>query len=151
MIQYLGCIVRFAIQRVMDQDTIPLVAETRRLSHRSMLNAKRTDARRVSGNNIFHYVNMRILTFLTFVVAIAIMIGMDIFLFSEDVLYGIGGIIGILGFFIAYSISGDMIIAPRDYWRLSSWQVFRKKFGYGMGAYVMITFIASGVLAAIFN
>ena len=94
---------------------------------------------------------MRILTFLTFVVAIAIMIGMDIFLFSEDVLYGIGGIIGILGFFIAYSISGDMIIAPRDYWRLSSWQVFRKKFGYGMGAYVMVTFIASGVLAAIFN
>lgn len=94
---------------------------------------------------------MRILTFLTFVVAIAIMIGMDIFLFSEDVLYGIGGIIGILGFFIAYSISGDMIIAPRDYWRLSSWQVFRKKFGYGVGAYVMVTFLSSGLLAAIFN
>lgn len=94
---------------------------------------------------------MRILTFLTFVVAIAIMIGMDIFLFSEDVLYGIGGIIGILGFVIAYSISGDMIIAPRDYWRLSSWQVFRKKFGYGVGAYVMVTFLSSGVLAAIFN
>ena len=94
---------------------------------------------------------MRILTFLTFVIAIAIMIGMDIFLFSEDVLYGIGGIIGILGFFIAYSISGDMIIAPRDYWRLSSWQVFRKKFGYGVGAYVMVTFLSSGVLAAIFN
>ena len=79
------------------------------------------------------------------------MIGMDIFLLSEDVLYGIGGIIGILGFVIAYSISGDMIIAPRDYWRLSSWQVFRKKFGYGVGAYVMVTFLSSGVLAAIFN
>mgnify|MGYP003500944464 FL=1 len=94
---------------------------------------------------------MRILTFLTFVISIIFMVGMDIFLFLEDVLYGIGGIIGILGFVIAYSISGDMIIAPRDYWRLSSWQVFRKKFGYGMGAYVMVTFIASGVLAAIFN
>ena len=94
---------------------------------------------------------MRILTFLTFVIAMAAMIGMDIFLFSEDELYGLGGIIGILGFFIAYSISGDMVIAPRDYWRLSSWQVFRKKFGYGMGAYIMVTFIASGVLAAIFN
>ena len=79
------------------------------------------------------------------------MVAMDIFLFSEDVLYGIGGIIGILGFVIAYSISGDMIIAPRDYWRLSSWQVFRKKFGYGVGAYVMVTFLSSGVLAAIFN
>ena len=94
---------------------------------------------------------MRILTFLTFVIAMAFMVGMDIFLFSEDVLYGIGGIIGIVGFFIAYSISGDMIVAPRDYWRLSSWQVFRKKFGYGMSTYVMVTFIASGVLAAIFN
>ena len=94
---------------------------------------------------------MRVLTFLTFVIAITCMVGMDIFLFSEDVLYGVGGSIGLLGFFIAYSISGDMIVAPRDYWRLSSWQVFRKKFGYGMGAYVMVTFIASGVLAAFFN
>lgn len=76
---------------------------------------------------------------------------MEVFLFSEDVLYGIGGVIGIVGFFIAYSISGDMIVAPRDYWRLSSWQVFRKKFGYGMSTYVMVTFIASGILAAIFN
>ena len=91
---------------------------------------------------------MKILTFLTFVIAITIMAGMEVFLFSEDVLYGIGGIIGILGFVIAYSISGDMIIAPRDYWRLSSWQVFRKKFGYGMGAYVLVTFIASAVLEA---
>lgn len=91
---------------------------------------------------------MRVLTFLTFVIAMAAMIGMDIFLFSEDELYGLGGIIGILGFFIAYSISGDMVIAPRDYWRLSSWQVFRKKFGYGMGAYVLVTFIASAVLEA---
>jgi hypothetical protein len=91
---------------------------------------------------------MRVLTFLTFVIAMAAMIGMDIFLFSEDELYGLGGIIGILGFFIAYSISGVMVIAPRDYWRLSSWEVFRKKFGYGMGAYVLVTFIASAVLEA---
>ena len=91
---------------------------------------------------------MRILTFLTFVIAITFMVGMDIFLFSEDILYGIGGIIGIIGFFIAYSISGDMVVAPRDYWRLSSWEVFKKKFGYGMGAYVMVTFIASAVLEA---
>ena len=91
---------------------------------------------------------MRVLTFLTFFIAMAAMIGMDIFLFSEDELYGLGGIIGILGFFIAYSISGDMVIAPRDYWRLSSWEVFRKKFGYGMGAYVLVTFIASAVLEA---
>ena len=74
------------------------------------------------------------------------MVAMDIFLFSEDVLYGIGGIIGIIGFFIAYSISGDMIIAPRDYWRLSSWQVFRKKFGYGMCTYILVTFVSAAIM-----
>ena len=89
---------------------------------------------------------MRVLTFLTFVIAMIFMVAMDIFLFSEDVLYGIGGIIGIIGFFIAYSISGDMIIAPRDYWRLSSWQVFRKKFGYGMCTYILVTFVSAAIL-----
>lgn len=74
------------------------------------------------------------------------MVAMDIFLFSEDVLYGIGGIIGIIGFFIAYSISGDMIIAPRDYWRLSSWQVFRKKFGYGISTYILVTFVSAAIM-----
>lgn len=89
---------------------------------------------------------MRVLTFLTFVIAMTFMVAMDIFLFSEDVLYGIGGIIGIIGFFIAYSISGDMIIAPRDYWRLSSWQVFRKKFGYGMCTYILVTFVSAAIM-----
>jgi hypothetical protein len=79
------------------------------------------------------------------------MVGMDIFLFSEDVLYGIGGVIGIIGFFIAYSISGDMIVAPREYWRLSSWQVFRKKFGYGISAYLLVTLIVAAALSAIFS
>ena len=94
---------------------------------------------------------MRVLTFLTFVIAMAAMIGMDIFLFSEDELYGLGGIIGIIGFFIAYSISGDMIISPRDYWSLSSWQVFRKKFGYGMSTYILVTFISAAILQVIFG
>ena len=89
---------------------------------------------------------MRVLTFLTFVIAMIFMVVMDIFLFSEDVLYGIGGIIGIIGFFIAYSISGDMIIAPRDYWRLSSWQLFRKKFGYGMCTYILVTFVSAAIM-----
>lgn len=89
---------------------------------------------------------MRVLTFLTFLIAMIFMVAMDIFLFSEDVLYGIGGIIGIIGFFIAYSISGDMIIAPRDYWRLSSWQVFRKKFGYGMCTYILVTFVSAAIM-----
>lgn len=94
---------------------------------------------------------MRILTFLSFILAITLMIAMDIFLLMEDVHYGIGGIAGTIGFFVAYSISGDMIIAPRDYWRLSSWQVFRKKFGYGISAYLLVTLIVAAALSAIFS
>ena len=91
------------------------------------------------------------MTFLISVIAMIFMVAMDIFLFSEDVLYGIGGIIGIIGFFIAYSISGYMIIAPRDYWRLSSWQVFRKKFGYGMSTYILVTFVSAAILQVMFG
>lgn len=94
---------------------------------------------------------MRVLVFLTFLIAMIFMIGLDIVLFMEDPLYGIGGIIGIIGFFVAYSISGDMIVAPRDYWRLSSWEVFKKKFGYGFSAFMLVALIASAVLSAIFN
>lgn len=91
---------------------------------------------------------MRVLTFLTFILALIFMVGLDIILFMENALYGIGGIIGIVGFFIAYSISGDMIIAPKDYWRLSNWEVFKKKFGYGFSAFILVTFISAALMGA---
>ena len=77
------------------------------------------------------------------------MLGLDVVLWIENPLYGIGGIVGIVAYFIAYSISGDMIIAPRDFWRLSNWQVFKKKMGYAFSAYLIVTLIVSGVLTAI--
>ena len=79
------------------------------------------------------------------------MLGLDVVLWMEEPLYGIGGIVGIVAHFIAYSISGDMIIAPRDFWRLSSWQVFKKKMGYAFSAYLIVTLVTAGVLGAIFS
>lgn len=79
------------------------------------------------------------------------MLGVGFTLWTENPLYGVGGLVGIVAFFIAYAISGDMIIAPRDFWRLSSWQVFRKKLGYAITAYVIVTFVAVGVLDAFFG
>ena len=79
------------------------------------------------------------------------MLGLDFVLLTEDPLYGIGGLIGIVAYFIAYAISGDMIIAPRDFWRLSSWQVFKKKLGYAFTAYLIVTLVAAGLLAAFFS
>ena len=94
---------------------------------------------------------MRVLVFLSFILAIAFMLVLDVVLWLENPLYGIGGIVGFVAYFIAYSISGDMIIAPRDFWRLSSWQVFKKKMGYAFSAYLIVTLVAAGVLSAVFN
>ena len=94
---------------------------------------------------------MKVLVYISFALAIAFMLAMDVVMWTEHVLYGIGGLIGMLGFFVAYSISGDMIIAPRDFWRFSSWQVFKKKMGYAFGVYLVVTLVAAGVLASIFG
>lgn len=103
-------------------------------------------------NKVSNFISiMVILIFLSFLVAIAFMVGLDIVLFMEDTLYGIGGIIGMLGFFIAYAISVDMIIAPRDFWFQSSWQIFCKKMGYAFTTYLIVTLIAAGILVVFFG
>ena len=79
------------------------------------------------------------------------MLGLDVVLWMEEPVYGIAGLVGFIAYFIAYSISGDMIIAPRDFWRLSSWQVFKKKMGYAFSAYLIVTLVAAGVFGAIFS
>lgn len=94
---------------------------------------------------------MRVLVFLSFILAIAFMLCLDVVFWMEDPLYGIGGLVGVIVYFIAYAISGDMIVAPRDFWRLSSWQVFKKKMGYAFLAYLIATLVVSGVLGVFFN
>lgn len=94
---------------------------------------------------------MRVLVFLSFILAIAFMLGLDVVLWMEDPLYGIGGLVGVIAYFVAYAISGDMIIAPRDFWRLSSWQVFKKKMGYAFSAYLIAALVVSGALGAFLN
>lgn len=79
------------------------------------------------------------------------MLGLDVVLWMEEPMYGIAGLVGFIAYFIAYAISGDMIIAPRDFWKLSSWQVFKKKMGYAFSAYLIVTLVASGVLCAVFS
>lgn len=78
------------------------------------------------------------------------MLGIDVVLWIENPLYGIGGIVGVIAYFIAYAISGDMIIAPRDFWKLSSWQIFKKKVGYAFSTYLIVTLVAAGILGAVY-
>lgn len=92
---------------------------------------------------------MRVLSFFAMLLAIAFIVGMDVLLFSADVSYGIGGIIGIIGYFIAYAISVDMTLSPSDFWFQSSWEIFKKKMGYALGTYILTTLVAAGVIATI--
>ena len=48
------------------------------------------------------------------------MLGLDVVLGMEEPVYGIAGLVGFIAYFIAYSISGDMIIAPRETKQLAS-------------------------------
>ena len=65
-------------------------------------------------------------------------LGMNVMMLSAICLYlwtvswcwGLGGIAGIIGFFIGYWISPAMTIARRDYWRLPEYAVFKKKIAY---------------------
>ena len=93
---------------------------------------------------------MQILVIISFIFSVAFMLGLDVVLWIENPLYGIGGIVGVIAYFIAYSISGDMIIAPRDFWKLSSWQIFKKKIGYAFSTYLIVTLVAAGILGAVY-
>ena len=94
---------------------------------------------------------MRVLSFLLLTFQILLMVGLDIVLFNYNTYYGFGGIIGIIAYFIAYAISVDMAIAPRDFWFQSSWGIFKKKVGYAFSAYLIVTLLAASILGACFN
>lgn len=49
-------------------------------------------------------------------------------------------------FFFGYSVSQGMTIAPRDFWRLPQYAIFRKKLVYGNSAGGSVTAIVAIVL-----
>lgn len=73
----------------------------------------------------------RIIKSLVLILNILCWIIVDIYLWSLAWSWGISGIVGIVGFFIGYSSSHFMEIAPRDHYRMSGYEVFKKKLIYG--------------------
>ena len=73
----------------------------------------------------------------------------DIYLWAFSWCLGVGGLLGLIGFFVGYCISGGMIIAPRDYWRLPDYEVFKKKMRYGNSIAGSVTAISAFVLFVI--
>ena len=70
----------------------------------------------------------------------------DIYLWTLSWCCGLGGIVGLIGFFGGYSVSKGMTIAPRDYWRLPNYEIFKKKLVYANSIMGSVTATASIIL-----
>lgn len=70
----------------------------------------------------------------------------DIYLWTVSWCCGIGGLVGMAAFLFGYSVSQGMTIAPRDFWRLPQYAIFRKKLVYGNSAGGSVTAIVAIVL-----
>lgn len=90
-----------------------------------------------------------IIKYFIFCANILFLIIADIVLWAVSATCGIGGIIGIIGFFIGYSISGGMTIAPRDYWRFPEYTVFKKKLAYANSIAIITSLLASYIISGI--
>ena len=80
-----------------------------------------------------------------------LLIILDLVLWDTSWMFGLGGIIGIAGFFVGYAISVDMSIAPRDFWRFPKYEIFKKKIVYGNSIAVATCFIATAIIYWIWN
>lgn len=92
---------------------------------------------------------MRFIQLVVFCGNVLLLLGVNIYLWTVSWCCGIGGLFGIVGFFIGYSISDGMRIAPRDYWRLPKYNVFKKKIAYGNSIAGGTTVVASCIVYVI--
>ena len=87
---------------------------------------------------------MLIIKATVFIFNIIAILCVDVWLWTLSWCSGVAGLIGLAAFLIGYSVSAGMTIAPRDYWRLPDYEVFKKKLRYGN------SFCGSTVVAATF-
>lgn len=76
---------------------------------------------------------------------------LDIILWLEAWQLGVGGIFGLIGFFIGYRYSVEMSIAPREFWVNCQYDIVKKKIQYGWTVAVTTTLIASFIIAMIWT
>lgn len=81
---------------------------------------------------------MGCITSLLLLLSIGIFIVFDIFFWSVSWIFGLIGILAIVAFIIAYAVSEDFSLSPRDYIRNSDWGIFCKKIGWAWGIALMV-------------
>lgn len=94
---------------------------------------------------------VKIIKYFVFCVNILLLFVVDVALWTISICSGIGGIIGIAGFFVGYSISGGMTIAPRDYWRFPEFTVFKKKLAYANMIAIVTSLLATYIVAGLYG
>ena len=76
------------------------------------------------------------MNFIEKLIMVLIWIGMiitTIYLFSKGTILGLSGIIGMVVFYFAWGLSNDFAIAPRDWWDMPNFEVFKTKLGWAVG------------------
>lgn len=68
---------------------------------------------------------------------IGLVIAADVLLWGYSALMGLFGLVGVAVFFIAYALSVELAIAPRDFWLNPSFGIFIKKLVFANTAALM--------------
>ncbi len=76
------------------------------------------------------------------------MIILTIYLFSQGIILGLSGIIGMVVFYFAWGLSNDFAIAPRDWWDMPNFEVFKTKLGWTIGIAVVAGFLSACFMSA---
>ena len=90
---------------------------------------------------------MGCLTFIILLINIAIAIFIDIVFWNIGSSLGIAGIFAILGFIIAYSISEEAALSPRDFFWNSEWGIFCKKLAWAWST-ALVVFAVAYIISA---
>lgn len=89
---------------------------------------------------------MKFIQAVVFCGSVLLLLIIDVFLWTSSWCVGLGGLIGIAGFFIGYSLADSMDISSSDRWHLSKYGVFKKKIDYGYSIAGIATVIASFIV-----
>lgn len=94
---------------------------------------------------------MRIITGLAFFGNAALWFILCAFGFGASPIIGSAVLLGMIGFFIAWKLSGGMVIAPADYFFQPEWEVFKVKMKWSNSTAIAVTIISSIILVGLFG
>lgn len=102
---------------------------------------------------------MGCITLLIFIINLALAVAIDVAFWGMGWTMGLAGAIAFIDFLIAYAISEDAALSPRDFFWNSEWGIFCKKLAWAWGtalviyaiAYLGLTFLTGTDILGILN